>query len=230
MNMGDEETLTVEVPVVWLDGLCLPVSQSDIVETATFKRWTFRDNLLVEKFCWQEDEIKSGNRSHKYRSIDYVEMRRMSLKRCLLDWSLSVPIERDNDWITDDSYKRIGQVYAPLLEAFVVGFWNQVEISMKEREEIEKQATILFSPTSRGVAHPCEAIRLYCTLGGFADKFNMNMDDILDLPFREYSMLKMMLSYDNESVRRQQSKGKDAPIKVAGPGGTRPSRGKKVRM
>jgi len=230
VDKKDSETLTVDVPIIWDGGICYPVLESDIIESATFKKWTFGDNVLVEKFCWREDEVKEKNQLKMQKNIDYIEMRRMSLRRCLLDWTLDIPIEREDGWITNDSYERIGKIGAPLLGAFVSGFWNHIELSQKEREEIDKQATILFSPNSHGVMQPCEAVRLYCTLSGFAEKFNMTLDDMSNLPFREYLMLKTMFDNDNESQRRQQSQRAAPPIKVAGPGGTRISRGKKVKM
>jgi hypothetical protein len=217
MNMAAEEwkrreamlyaepgTVVVRVPVVWDGYLCLPCHNGNEEEEAVFKVMTVGDNILLENACRYEH---TGDEGQKIVEMDFNEMRRLALRRNLLSWSLDVPIERANGWMTSSAYTRVGKVPAPLLEAFLDGFWRSSEVSADEERMIDKQSTVLFGKNSRGVSNACEAVRLYCTLGQFADKFDISREELNDLPLREYLMLKLMASNENEAMKRNHSSG-----------------------
>jgi len=221
-----------EVPVrvrVRREGtLCLPHPDGEDEEKAVFGVMTFGDHLLIEQACRHETEREDGRSQFE---VDFNEVRRLTLKRSLLSWSLNVPVERQNGWLTPESYQRVGTVFSPLIEAFLDGFWEKSDVSKKEQEQIDRQAAVLFGKSSRGVADACEAVRLYCSMGSQWDKFGIKEDELKNMPYRKYVMLRMMVNHENESTRRQMSQ-KQAPVtKIAGRGGrTRPSRGQRIPM
>lgn len=218
----------VSVNVSWQDGLCLPDDESDDEEEAVFNVMTFGDHLVFDKACRYYEDIDG----HKVSSVDYNEMRRLSLRRNLADWTLDVPIERHNGWLTDECYERVSGIPAPLIEAFLDGFWKSSEIDSEEEKTINKQAGILFRKNSGGVSNACETVRMFCTMSSFAEKFNMSHEDIRALPFRDYVRLKMMVDHENESMKKEQgSDKKKSETKVAGRDGkARPSKGEKIPM
>ena len=91
-EMEDPNTIRVRVPVAWEGPLCLPRADGDKVEEAVFKVMTFGDNLVVERACRMEKD----DNGRKYVEMDYNEMRRLTIKRNLIGWTLDVPLEREN--------------------------------------------------------------------------------------------------------------------------------------
>lgn len=218
----------VRVSVRYEGALCLPCYDGQCEEEALFKEMTFDDHERIEQACRHETKREDGGTQWE---VDYNEVRRLHLKRNLLSWSLGVPVERENGWMTHESYARVGRVYGPLVEAFMDEFWRHSEMSKDEHEIIGRQAAVLFSDNSRGVSDACEAVKLYCTLSSQWEKFGVTDDDLRNMPYREYLMLRTMVQHENEAMRRK-TRRKEAPTtKIAGRGGrTRPSRGKRIPL
>jgi hypothetical protein len=226
--MENPDQVPVRVRVRWEGSLCLPSSDGEKEEKAVFSVMTFGDHLLIEQACRHETEREDGKSQFE---VDFNEVRRLTLKRNLLSWTLDVPVERDGGWLTPDCYGRVGKVPAPLIEAFMDGFWARSDINCEEEEQIGRQAAVLFGKNSRGVADACEAVRLYCTMGSQWEKFGIKEDELRNMPYRRYMMLRMMVGHENEAQRRQ-TRHKEAPVtKIAGRGGrTRPSRGQRIPL
>jgi len=227
IEQADPNRVRVPIQVRWDDNFCLPDPDGEEMVEAVFKMMTFGDHFAVEQACRIEVE-KDGRKS---MVTDYNEMRRLTIKRNLIDWDIDIPIEREHGWLTPDCYSRVGSVFGPLLEAFLDGFWSKVEVTADEEKQIDRQASILFSKNSRGVVDACEAIRMYCTMGTFSEKFGITYKDLPDLPFRDYVMLKIMVGHENEATRRQSKVAKTPTTRIAGAGGrTRPSRGTSIPL
>jgi hypothetical protein len=222
-----------EVPVrvrVYRDGdLRFPHPDGDEEVKAIFKIMTFGDHLLIEQSCRHEGEREDGKTQIE---IDFNEVRRLTLKRNLLSWSLDVPVERTNGWITPQCYENhVGKVEAPLVEALLDGFWNRSEISSKEESIISRQSSILFGKNSRGVTDACEAVRLYCTMTSQWEKFGIKEDELANMPYRKYLMLRMMSSNEAEATRRNSAPRNQATTRIAGKGGrTRASQGQRIPL
>jgi len=191
------ETIRVRVPVQQFGSFWLPSETGKDEVVAVFKSMTFGDNLIIEKAC--SSRIDNKITHERREEVDINEMRRLIVKRNLLSWSLPVPIERENDWMTGESYARVSSVPAPLLEALLDQYESRIRISQEEEELIQRQCSILFSKNSRGVSDACEAVSLYCTLGNYWEKFGLDRFTILSLPYREYLMLKMMVGKEGEA-------------------------------
>jgi hypothetical protein len=121
--------------------------------------------------------------------------------------------------MTAECYEKVKLIPAPLMEAFLDEFEKRITISKDEEEKIIKQSIILFGKNSRGVVDACEAVSSFCTLGNFWEKFGIGKSiPITEMPFREYTMLKMMIGKENEM-----SKIGSAPrrplTRIAGAGG-----------
>ena len=226
--MENPGQVPVRLKVRWEEKLCLPDPEGKEEVKAVFSVMTFGDHLLIEQACRHESERDDGKMQFE---IDFNEVRRLTLKRNLLEWSLDVPIERENGWLTPECYKRVGQVPAPLIEAFLDGFWSRSDVGVEEEKVMGRQAAVLFGKNNRGVSDACEAVRLYCTMGSQWEKFGIKEDELNNMPYRKYVMLRTMISYENEAMRRQ-TRQKQAPTtKIAGKGGrTRPSRGQRIPM
>jgi len=216
----------VEMPIHWVNNICLPVSEGEDKMWAIFKVLTFGDNYVIERACSYETPIKESNSGATKQERDVNEVRRLLVKRNLLSWSLDVPIERENGWMTPESYERVGKVSGPLLDALLDRFEGRMVVTNDEEIMMGRQSSVLFSKNSTGVADACEAVNLFCTLGNFWEKFGVDRFTLPDLPYREYLMLKMMMSKEGESMRRRSSgQGKPSNTRVSMGGRTRPSRG-----
>jgi hypothetical protein len=226
--MEEPDKVRVYVRTSWTSGMCLPDPEGDSQEEAVFQVLTYGDNFAIEKACWYEEERPGGG---KQRETDFNEFRRLMLKRNLLWWSLNVPIERKNGWMTKESYQRVSRVAAPLVECFIREYERKFEVTKDEEQIVSRQASVLFSRNGRGVSDACEAIGMYCSVSGFWDKFGMSLDELRALPYREFVLLKMMLSHEGEAHRRNSQPKKDGNTRIAGAGGKiRQSRGVKVPM
>lgn len=221
------DEIRVSVPVCRFESFLLPVEDekdSDEVVEAVFRAMTFGDNLIIEKACTYH--INNRETRERRDEVDINEMRRLIIKRNLLSWTLPIEIERKDGWMTAACYQRVGRVSAPLMEAILDKYEDRIRISNEEEELINRQSSVLFSPNSRGVADSCEAVSLYCTLGNYWEKFGLSRFSILELPYREYLMLKMMIGKEGESHRRSNSAKAHPSSKVIMPGSNRarPSR------
>jgi hypothetical protein len=211
------DTVRVKVFVRRFGSFVLPDENGKEEVEAIFRMMTFGDNLIIEKACTYRIDNKETR--EKRDEVDINEIRRLIVKRNLLSWSLPIPVVRENDWITKESYARVSSVPAPLLDALLDRYEERIKITHDDEEIINRQCSVLFSKNSRGVADSCEAVSLYCTLGNYWDKFGLDRFSILSLPYREYLMLKIMLGKEGESHKAAAAQRNHSPSKVAMGGG-----------
>jgi len=217
------DTVRVKVKVSPFQSFHLPDDEGKDEIEAIFKVMSFGDNLIIEKACTYRIDNRQ-TREHR-DEVDINEMRRLIVKRNLLSWSLPIPLERENGWLTEESYQRVGSVPAPLMEAILDRYEERIQVSKEDEELIHRQSAILFSKNSRGVADACEAVSLYCTLGNYWEKFGLNRFTILNLPYREYLMLRMMIGKEGEAHKAHAvSKAPSSRVVMGGRGRPRPSR------
>lgn len=223
------DAVRVHVPVERMGRLYLPRAEGEELIEAIFRVFSFGDNFSIERAT--VEKIPVGEMGGEILTHDPNEFRRLMLKKNLLAWSLDIPIERKNDWMTPECYARVGKVGAPLLDALLDEFQKTMSVTEDEDKMIDRQSSILFSENSSGVANACEAVNMYCTLGSFWEKFGLGRESLPDLPFREYMMLKIMMRKEGESMKTR-TRNKAAPsTKVIGPGGrARASSGKKIAL
>lgn len=231
MNLLDHpDKISVTINLSCRGGnLYLPSKSGKINETATFKIWTFGDNKIIEDACKYKVEREDGK---EIDEVDINEVRRLMIKRNLLNWTLPIEIERNNGWMTYESYQRVSRVHAPIIEAFLYEFEKSFIINEDEEKEISKQCAILFSPNSKGVSNACDAISMFCTYGNFSEKFGINPEDLPNMPFKEYQLLRMVMNKEGNAVRRNSStKDHHSNTRIAA-GGVKPraSRGTKIAL
>lgn len=220
------ERVDVEVPVRWVGSFCVPCASSEEQVSASFLRMTYRDNQILSAMC----EITVQGERGEQKETDYNRMRLLMVRRCLVEWSLGLPLDREDGWLTRESFERVLRLPAPLVDAFVFGYERHVGISDDEEATMTRQAAILFSPNTGGVTDACPAVSLFCNLGNFWDKFGLNRFELAELPYLEFVRLKMMISKENAAQRRKGSRrgsgaGFRSETRVVGPGGRiRPSR------
>jgi len=226
--VGPENVVRVRVKVRWHGNLCVPDENGKDEEESVWKVLTYMDHWVMDKACSYEAPRPDGKTQQE---TDYNEMRRLMVKRNLLSWSLDVPIVRSNGWMMTDCYDRVSRVFAPLMDAFISGFEDKSRITDKEEEEIEMQSAALFNAKG-GIANACEAVSLFCTLGNYWEKFGLDKGKLAEIPYREYVMLKMMITRESSSVKSRSKSSHDTPkCKVVGPGGkVVPSRGTVIPM
>jgi len=229
------DRVPVSITMAKVNGIMLPRKRHHVGEDtelrdakAVFKIWTFGDNQIIEKACRYSKNVDGRNQEY----TDVNEMRRLMVKRSLLSWSLPIPIERENGWLTTDSYERVGSVPAPLMEALVYEFEKTFMVTESEEETVNRQCAVLFNRGGRGVTDACDAISMFCSYGNFNEKFGMSKEDMAMLPFKDYQLLRMVMTKEGESVKRDRNK-KDhhAGTRIA-MGGTKPraSRGKRIAL
>jgi hypothetical protein len=216
----DPLVVKVKVPVSWANGICLPDAKGKQYEEAQFKVLTFGDNHVIDKaVSYDKDIVENGRVMTTVTATDLNEYRKLLVRRNLLGWSLDIPIERQGGWMTDACWDRVKNVPAPLMDAFLELYDEHSSITKKEEEKIMRQSSVLFGKNSRGVSDACEAVSLFCTLGNFWDKFGVGRGTpIHELPLKEYMMLKIVISRENEASRVHSSP-KRPLTRIAGPGG-----------
>lgn len=219
------DTVKVVIGVKWIGPFCVPDKTSDKKVWALFRKLDCGDYWEME----QQTIISVGEGKQEVRYQDGEEIRKIMIKKLLIDWNLDIPLEFDDQtgYLTNDCFNRVKSVSAPIIAAFLVEYEKVNSIPEGEEKKVDKQAAILFSKNSNGVQNPCESLSLFCTLGNFWEKFGLNRFDLRSLPYREYMMLRMMLHKEGESNKQQMHSSRPRkPTMIAGPGGrTRPSRG-----
>jgi len=223
--LTEPDRVYVKVPVRWYSGFCLPVAKSDKFETAVFETLTFGTNLAIEKAV--SYEVEGRIKGIPIRATDVNEYRRLIVKKNLVSWSLNIPIERENGWLTPECYQQVSKVPAPLMEAFLDEFEESISITKKDEEIITRQASVLFGKDGKGVVDACEAVSLFCVLGNYWEKFGLNREMLPEVPLREYLLLKIMMGKEGDANRRNTAMSKPkAPTRIATAGGrVRQSRG-----
>lgn len=229
-QIRDLTRVTVRIRAARMGHFLIPREDGEEEVEAIFNTFTFGDNYVVEKATSENIPIDGGRTSVVVAEPN--EYRRLMLKKNLLWWSLPLEIEREDGWMTPECYARLGQYPGPLVEALVDEFYQTTIITKEEDDIIERQCALLFSDSSRGVSNACEAVSMFCTLGTFWEKFGLNKEDLPDVPFKEYLMLKIMTRKEGDSMRQRSApKNRHAGTKIAGPGGrTRASRGKRIAL
>lgn len=225
---GDYVTVRVKVRFI-NNGVCIPDSHGSTEEYAIFRRVTVGDSFEFDELAMTKIKVGERNGEPIFEKIlDFNEYRRLLIMKNLVEWSLDIPLMRDFDgWLTDECWARVSKVGAPLLDAFVQGFEGSNVVTTEEEKLIDKQCLILFGKNSQGVTDACEAVSKFCTYGNFGEKFNLSIADIKNLPYREFLLLRMMMSNENEKIRmsmQQPSKNKPTS-RISMGAGARPSRG-----
>ena len=233
-ELFDPDYVTVKVKTSWHMGFCLPDENGNEEESAIFATMTFGDNYVIDKATAVEVKIgeRIGGEDVVSRTTDINEYKRLLVKRSLLSWSLDIPIERDSSgWMTSDSYKRVANVPAPLLDAFVRKFEESVEVSDEEEHKIARQCAVLFSKNGHGVTDACEAVSLFCTLGNFSEKFGITKEMLPRMSYKEFLLLKIMIGKESDALRIQHKPSGGGNTKIMGAGGkTKASRGVRIPM
>lgn len=225
--MNYPEQVRVKVKVSRMGRFMLPDPDGKDEIDAVWKVLTFGDNMILERAC----QIKVDNKQtgEKYTESDVNEMKRLVVKRNLLSWSLPIPIERKDGWMTAECYARISKVAGPIMDSLIGEYEDLMEVSKDEEEVIDRQSAILFSKNSRGVSDACEAVGLYCTLGNYWEKFGLDRFALSKLPYREFVLLKMMVGKEGVANRMASPSHKPSGVRVAGRGG-RASAGRSISV
>jgi len=235
-ELFDPDHIKVKIKTSWHLGFCLPDAEGKQEETAVFATMTFGDNHILDKATSMEVKIgeRIGGDDVMVKTTDINEYKRLLIKRNLLSWSLDIPIERDNSgWMTAGCYKRVSNVPAPLLDAFVRKFEESVEVSEDEEHKIARQCAILFSKNGHGVTDACEAVSLFCTLGNFSEKFGITKEQLPKMAYKDFLLLKIMIAKESDSLRVQNGPkgGGGGNTKIVGAGGrSKASRGVKIPL
>lgn len=223
------DTIDVSVNAKWIDSICIPAKDGDVKITATFRTMTCEEYWEIERECTtirqtEHEEIKD---------VGYQEMRKLCLQRMLVNWSLDTPLEFNDKtgWLTNECFSKVLKMPAPLISILLSRYEDSFTIYDEEAEKIEKQGMALFRPTSKGVENACRAITLFCALSNFWEKFGLNRNDMKNLSYREYVMLRLVVAKETEALAAVHGREKGHQragkyTKVVGPGGKiRESRG-----
>lgn len=221
-ELFDPNRVTVRVKVSWRGNFCIPDPEGDKEEVAVFATMLLGDHQIISKATTSEVEIGRKAYGSKVTTLvsDVHEVRRLTLKRNLLSWSLDIPIERDETgWMTDACYERVSRVFAPLVAAFLDEFEKSIEITEDEEQKINKQCAILFSKTSQGVVDACDAISQFCLLGNFSEKFGINRDMLPYIPYKDFLLLKIVVGKESDAMRVNSAPKGSGQSKIVGAGG-----------
>jgi len=222
------DTVKVSVRVTKRGGYFLPdVHGSGTVE-ATFRTMDYGSYRGIEQESAEPIETELGQQMES----NFNEMRRLILRRMLLSWSLDISLDFDeNGWLTDECFKKVVSAPAPLVAAILTKYENTIYIDNDEMKTIDMQAAVLFSKNSRGVTNACEAVRLYCVLHEFWEKFGLNRFDLTKLPYRDFLMLRIMSKKDSDAKAAEiRGREKMKHSRMIGPKGRAVPRGTEIRI
>lgn len=200
-----EVHIFVDADVV--NGLLLPCHGGKYQLQAVMREMTYGDSTMIERACSETFDPHGFN---SRTEVDINEVKRLTIKRCLMEWNLDIPLYHRNGWLTEDCYRRVSRVSAPLLDAMMREYDNLNTLTEDEEERIERQCAVLFAKNSQGVYDACEAVSLFCTLGNFNEKFGMTEKDVMDMSYRHYLMIKMVLGKEGIATRANAPKPKPA--------------------
>ena len=152
---------------------------------------------------------------------DYVNYKKFILKYLLKEWSLEIPLERNETGeLTTDCLNRVLNVHPIILDHFLFLFDKELELSENERVKISNQCGILFKANSPGLKDADSSIGLYCDLVSFWEKFGLNYFDIKKLPYDVFSKLKLIIGKENEikieELKHHDNKGRQINNKNGG--------------
>ena len=215
-------TVKVKIGVKQVGSFWLPEKESKTILHATFKTFSYGDHLIIQKAC--SYDVPCPDPFFSSQAIDFYESRRILLKRNLLSWDIPIEIQRDGGWMTSECYKRVSKLPAPLIEGIIDAYEDKANITKEEEDEALRQSAVLFAKNSRGVIGACEAVSLYCTLSSYWEKFGLDKENINNLPYREYQMLRIMVSKQSEADRINNAP-KPSNTKISYGGKTMASRG-----
>jgi len=227
-SMVKSSFMEVRFSVESFQGIYLPDYNGSKEIVAKFRTLTFEDHNVIYQMA---TKLVKDEKAKDYVTItDYMEMKKLVLKRQLVSWNLDIEIEYDGEWIREDVFKRICSIPGPFLMKMLDMYEEMSNLSQDEEEMIKRQSGLLFSGSGGGVANPCEAVSLYCNLSRFWDKFGLNKNDLKSLSYREYLQLRLMSINDDDAQRRaSKAASTTSNTRVAGKGGSiRGSRGVKV--
>jgi hypothetical protein len=227
-SMVRPSIMEVRFSVEKFQGFYLPNINGSEEIVAKFRTLTFDDHNIIYQMA---TKLVKDEKAKDYVTItDYMEMKKLALRRQLISWNLGIEIEYDGAWIREDIFERICNVSGPLLMKMLSMYEEMSNLTQDEEEMMTRQSGLLFSGGAGGVASPCEAVSMYCNLSRFWDKFGLNKNDLKELSYREYLMLRTMSVNDDEAQRRaSKAASTTSNTRVAGKGGKiRGSRGVKV--
>lgn len=110
-------------------------------------------------------------------------------------------------WLTDECLDRVLSYPGPLLDKMIDKFEERNEISEQQINDINMQCMILFGTHSGAVENPDRAVALYCTFSGLWEKLGLNMFDLAKLPYKTFTLLRMIMHKEGE-LREQQMKAR----------------------
>ena len=219
-HLDIDDCIHVECPIDW-DGI-IPIVRDggkDKIE-ASFKTPSLSDFQSIEKMAKGEAES------------DPDVFRKWAFRRCLVDWSLDVPVERAGDWLSGACFKRILGLHAAIIDFLAINFERKCfYLSKDEEETLVKQSAMLFSPNGRGVSDACEGITMFCNLGNMWDKFGFTDSSMGDMKFVDYMRLKFIMAKEGEfSKTTGRISQASHPTMISGANGrTVPSRARPVQ-
>jgi len=213
------DIIDITVNVRWITPkICIPDDNADEQVVATFKKMTCTDfwNIDTKSAVYeQNDEF-----NEKIKETDFQEFRYQMVQNMLRKISLFELDLDDEGKLTKDSLRKIMKLSAPLLSSIVSQYYATINITDDDEETITKQAAILFGKNSHGVENACEAVSLFCTLGNFWEKFGINRFDLKSLSYKEYVMLRLMLSKEtqvNAAAHRTEYNRSRSKVSMGGP-------------
>lgn len=100
--------------------------------------------------------------------------------------------------LTEESFNSIISIHPRILRCLfdIVEFLPK-QLDKNEEKQLEKQCSILFGQ-GNPVSNPNPWVIIYCNLVAFWEKFGMNYEDIMKLPYETFIMLKKIMELDND--------------------------------
>lgn len=204
MSLVNQDTVRIEATFAEDNGVLFPSKTGDILHWVDFRVMDVHHHGLILDVSRYDVYQDLGYERTGYVSteIDSTDYDRAIIVYMLLDWSLS-DLERDGDYLTQESVESIFRHPAPVVDEFVKRYEKTFRITGEEEKIINQQASRLFAGSGGGVSNACEAVALYCMLGNMWEKFGLNYYDLQHFPYRKYMMLRMMIDKDVDASRRR---------------------------
>jgi len=187
----------IEVPFVSYSGIEIPTKESLTKKIFIFKEFTLKDSLELDRLSYS---IRNFNSFFDASFTDYNIYRYLMMRRTIISVG-DKTFERQNGWMTKKDWDVFKTFPAPVLNYALSLYEDSFSMSEEEHKKLERETALLFGSKAGKVLDPSPGISMTFTLESLWDKFGLTKQDVENMPLKEYSKIKLILTKEAEKMR-----------------------------
>jgi hypothetical protein len=217
-NFNPDGIVIVSVPVGamgaarLISGSRIPVDKE---EKFVFKTVTLGDYEAVTRAS-ERIEVRPDGSIFDIGSP--FEFDRYLIFRCLVETTaIDGELVRRGGWLDAKSRAAVGGIAGFIIDTAIYLYKKSYAIDDVEETELGKQSHMLFSGNGH-VSDPLPAISKFCNVSAFAEKFNIPMSDVDNVPFADFIRMRKIMDAESEAYKRKAASN-NGPVSSASFGG-----------